>query len=92
MSGRHAKELRRLKRRLEESGQCRYRVLQTGEPIEGWIERFLDLEARGWKGREHTALASAQGSRRFFEQATHTRRHDTDCRCWRSNWTACRSR
>jgi CelD/BcsL family acetyltransferase involved in cellulose biosynthesis len=68
VSGKHLKELRRLKRRLSERGQCTTRVTAPGEPVEGWIGRFLALEASGWKGREQTAIASDERSRRFFAQ------------------------
>jgi CelD/BcsL family acetyltransferase involved in cellulose biosynthesis len=68
VSGKHLKELRRLKRRLSERGQCATRVMEPWEPVEGWIDRFLALEASGWKGREQTAIASDERSRRFFAQ------------------------
>jgi len=69
ISGRHLKELRRLKRRLSERGCYANRVMEPGEPVEGWIEKFLRLEASGWKGREQTAIASHDESRRFFARA-----------------------
>jgi len=72
VSGRHLKELRRLERRLWERGHCITRVMEPGEPIEGWIEKFVALEAHGWKGREGTAIASDDGSRRFFTQMATT--------------------
>lgn len=69
ISGRHLKELRRLKRRLSERGSYANRVMEPGEPIDGWIDKFLRLEASGWKGREQTAIASHDGSRQFFARA-----------------------
>jgi CelD/BcsL family acetyltransferase involved in cellulose biosynthesis len=72
VSGKHLKEFRRLKRRLWERGQCITRVMKPGEPVEGWIEKFVALEALGWKGREGTALASDDRSRRFFAQMATT--------------------
>jgi CelD/BcsL family acetyltransferase involved in cellulose biosynthesis len=66
VSGKHLKELRRLGRRLAESGQCVYRTFVPGENIDPWLEQFLRLEASGWKGREQTALASDGASRGFF--------------------------
>jgi hypothetical protein len=72
LSGRHLKELRRLKRRLWEQGHCVIRVMQPGEPVTGWIEKFVALEACGWKGREGTAIASDDRSHRFFTQVATT--------------------
>ena len=69
VSGKHLKELRRLERRLAEKGAYAYRALQPGEPIQPWIEGFLELEASGWKGRERTALGSDEASRNFFTSA-----------------------
>lgn len=66
VSGRHLKELRRLERRLAQESGCTYRVLRSDESIQPWIDAFLALEARGWKGREGTALASHENTRRYF--------------------------
>lgn len=68
LSGKHLKELRRLERRLADEGQCSYRVMEAGEPVQTWIDRFLELEGSGWKGRESTALASKDSSRAFFSE------------------------
>lgn len=65
-SGKHNKEYRRQERRLAELGRLAYRSLGNGEAVEDWTDRFLDLEAKGWKGQRGTALASEAGSRRFF--------------------------
>lgn len=66
LSGAARKEFRRLERRLSESGGLRYEVLQPGAPAGPWVERFLALEARGWKGRGGSALACSDRGRRFF--------------------------
>ncbi len=58
MRGVHVKGLRRQRRRLGEEvgGPVPSLVECTGEP---WaVERFLDLEASGWKGRTGTAMSS----------------------------------
>ena len=65
-SHKHLKELRRQERRLADLGPLDYRALPVGEAPEPWIERFLTLEARGWKGEEGTALASETKSRAYF--------------------------
>lgn len=66
-SGKHLKELRRLERRLAQSGALTYRVAAAGEALQPWLENFTTLEASGWKGREGTALASDAASRAYFQ-------------------------
>jgi CelD/BcsL family acetyltransferase involved in cellulose biosynthesis len=51
--GKKQKELRRQERRLGELGTV---VFDDAPAVEPWIEQFLDLEARGWKGGGRTAL------------------------------------
>jgi CelD/BcsL family acetyltransferase involved in cellulose biosynthesis len=67
LPGRRLKEFRRLERRLAELGPLAYRALGAADGAEHWIRDFLALEARGWKGRAGTALASAPADRAFFE-------------------------
>lgn len=54
------KDLSRLMRRLAEQGKVRHRVHADPSAAAGALERFLDLERSGWKGRRGTALASQQ--------------------------------
>ena len=68
LSGSKIKELNRLQRRLGERGDLTYERLTRAEDVSEWIEGFLDLEARGWKGRAGTALASSSEQGRFFEE------------------------
>jgi len=60
------KELRRQANRLAELGALRFRRWQAGEAIEPWIDAFLELEARGWKGRAGSALASHSDTQAWF--------------------------
>jgi CelD/BcsL family acetyltransferase involved in cellulose biosynthesis len=60
------KELRRQANRLAEQGAVQFRRWQAGEPIEPWVDAFLDLEARGWKGRAGSALASHSDTEAWF--------------------------
>jgi CelD/BcsL family acetyltransferase involved in cellulose biosynthesis len=69
ISGRHAKELRRKHRRLAEQGRLEYRELKVGEDLQPWLEQFLELEARGWKGTVGGALACNARGRTFFATA-----------------------
>lgn len=60
------KELRRQANRLAEQGPVRFRRWQAGEALDPWIAAFLDLEARGWKGRAGSALASHSDTQAWF--------------------------
>ncbi|MGL3819375.1 GNAT family N-acetyltransferase [Sphingopyxis sp. R3-92] len=60
------KELRRQANRLAEQGKVTFRRWQPGEAITSWIDAFLALEARGWKGRAGSALASQNDTEAWF--------------------------
>lgn len=60
------KELRRQANRLADEGSVDFRRWRAGEPAEPWIAAFLDLEARGWKGRAGSALASQGDTEAWF--------------------------
>ncbi|WP_148276641.1 GNAT family N-acetyltransferase [Sphingobium sp. SYK-6] len=62
------KELRRLQSRLAEMGTIVHRHLTSGDALEAWIDDFLQLEARGWKGAEGTALASCAEDALFLRE------------------------
>ena len=67
-SGRHAKEHRRLERRLAERGALTYEVRADSSDWHGWFEEFLNLEASGWKGKEGSAIRSKPQDREFFRR------------------------
>lgn len=56
-------------RRLSECGTLEYRVLETAEVATPWIDDFLELESRGWKGRAGSAILKCPSQRKFFEEA-----------------------
>ncbi|MCI0739552.1 MAG: GNAT family N-acetyltransferase [Gemmataceae bacterium] len=60
------KELRRQRRRLSELGGLETKLLGPGDDGNQWIESFLELEGRGWKGQEGTALGASPVERTFF--------------------------
>lgn len=66
MGGKRHKEARRLERRLADLGRIDYDQLDRAEDAHRWVDEFLALEARGWKGRGHTALACQRQHRDFF--------------------------
>ena len=64
MSGQLRRQLRRNERRLAALG-TKAIALRPGQAIGDEIERFLRLEASGWKGRQGGALASSAANLRF---------------------------
>lgn len=62
-SGRR-KHLRQAERKLNAMGQLRFRTIGEANPED--LQRFYDLEASGWKGRENSAIRSSPSSRAFF--------------------------
>jgi CelD/BcsL family acetyltransferase involved in cellulose biosynthesis len=74
ISGRHAKELRRLERRLAERGTVTFEQLPADGAVGPWMDEFIALEASGWKGRKGTAIGQSASDRAFFAEfaeATH---------------------
>ena len=61
------KEFARLWNRLSEQGRLELSVHDGGTDPEKWVQRFLTLEAGGWKGRRGTALKMRPGERAWFE-------------------------
>jgi hypothetical protein len=66
ISGRHAKGLRRLERRLAERGTLDFDELPADGVVGPWMDEFMALEASGWKGREGTAIGQSATDRAFF--------------------------
>ncbi|HZE60567.1 MAG TPA: GNAT family N-acetyltransferase [Burkholderiales bacterium] len=64
MSAQLRRQLRRHERKLAALG-ARNLAIGPGDAIGDDIERFLALEARGWKGREGGALAASAQNLRF---------------------------
>jgi CelD/BcsL family acetyltransferase involved in cellulose biosynthesis len=63
------KELRRLQSRLAEEGEIVRRHLADPSDLPDWIDAFLTLEAKGWKGEQGTALGSRSEDAVFLRQA-----------------------
>jgi CelD/BcsL family acetyltransferase involved in cellulose biosynthesis len=59
------KELRRQGHRLADEGAVAFTVATTPETVAVALERFLALEARGWKGKRRTGLGQDAGDARF---------------------------
>jgi hypothetical protein len=60
------KDLRRMRRRLEEQGDVRWAALFGTEVDEKSVERFLEIEHMGWKGEKGTSLRSRPSHEAFF--------------------------
>lgn len=67
----HLREYRRLRRRLSGLGRLEYNVARATDEIRLGVETFLALEARGWKGRERTAMAIDRFRAAFAREAVH---------------------
>jgi Acetyltransferase (GNAT) domain len=52
------KEYRRLRARLGETGRAESLSLPPGSDPSAWVDELFALEAKGWKGRRGTAIAS----------------------------------
>ncbi|MBB3973398.1 GNAT family N-acetyltransferase [Hansschlegelia beijingensis] len=56
LSAKKLKELRRQFRRLADEGPVDFREARAPADVAAALERFLDLEARGWKGQKGSAM------------------------------------
>jgi len=69
VGSRRRKELRRQRRRLQDSGPVTLSTAIAAADVGPALSDFLDLEARGWKGRHGTAAAGQAHVRHFIETA-----------------------
>ena len=69
MGAKRLKEMRRLRNRLADDGAVDFTVADTPATLAPALARFLDLEARGWKGERGTGLAQAKGDAAFISAA-----------------------
>jgi len=65
LSAKKLKELRRQRNRLDDEGAVAFTLAETPEDIAAALERFLVLEASGWKGLNGTGLGQNQGDAAF---------------------------
>lgn len=72
MSTHQRRELRRHWRRLAEQGDLTERSLapDQGRAVESWIDSFLHLESKGWKGHQGTSFQEARGAAEYFREVT----------------------
>lgn len=67
-AGKRRRELRRRMRRLHDFGEPRYGLKLVGKDPSPCLERFLILEAMGWKSDQGTALLSNPGHSAFARE------------------------
>ena len=70
LSPKSAKESRRQRRRLQERGSIDFVSARSEDDLREAVERFLALEARGWKGAAGTALLMQPGRTVFTRAMT----------------------
>ncbi|MBX3540575.1 MAG: GNAT family N-acetyltransferase [Chelatococcus sp.] len=78
-SARKRKELRRQLRRLEDLGTVSFTRACTPVEVRDAVERFLALEASGWKARAGTAILQQTGDVAFLRTMTRRMAHEGRC-------------
>lgn len=63
------KELRRQRNRLADHGEVSLKVFAKQDEVSVALEKFLALEASGWKGKRGTALVQNAGDAAFIREA-----------------------
>lgn len=76
------KEFKRLRNRLSEQGDMATDVLQQGHDIKPFVNSFLELEARGWKGGKGTAIAANPKLKLALEEACANLHRANKLRFW----------
>lgn len=69
LRGKKRKELRRQQNRLAELGKLEFQRSDGRDGLDNWIDEFLVLERRGWKGANGSALDCADSTRNLFRGA-----------------------
>jgi CelD/BcsL family acetyltransferase involved in cellulose biosynthesis len=64
----HRHEWRRQERRLSEKGLLAYDALGSPEDLQRWLDEFIELEMRGWKGAAGTAFGCNPQHRVWLEE------------------------
>lgn len=71
LNGKKRKELRRQAKRLGEEGELTFVRQHNTGGLGEWIDSFLSLEARGWKGESGNAMAREKDTHALFVGALH---------------------
>ncbi|WP_245479461.1 GNAT family N-acetyltransferase [Hansschlegelia zhihuaiae] len=68
LSAKKLKELRRQFRRLADDGPTSWRESRSPEDVAAALERFLELEAAGWKGESRSAMRFHEDQLQFVRE------------------------
>ena len=82
-SRKRRKEYRRIRTRLAEQGKLAMETWNGSEPIERWIDELLSLEAKGWKGRQKTAILNNARMEAALTRALHSLAREGSLRFWK---------
>lgn len=80
MSAHHVRGYNRMLRRLGEKGTIEFHEFRDPADVRGRTEEFLALEARGWKGREKTAMTIDRYRAAFAREALYKLAERDMCR------------
>lgn len=66
----HRSNVRRARRKLSELGEVEFELLEDpGDRLDELLTTGFAIEASGWKGKQGTAIQSADATRRFYEES-----------------------
>jgi CelD/BcsL family acetyltransferase involved in cellulose biosynthesis len=72
VSKKHSDHFLRQQRRLSELGRLECLQVEDLAQVDAWVDQFLALEAKGWKGEgEGNAFAKNQSDAAYFRNITH---------------------
>jgi hypothetical protein len=80
MTAHHLRGYRRMLRRLGEHGEVTFHEFRDPSEVRRRTEEFLALEARGWKGRERTAMSIDRYRAAFAREALYMLAERDMCR------------
>ena len=80
LSPKKLKDLRRQRRRLADGGKLVFTSARSPEEVRAAAEKFLVMEAAGWKGRRGTALLADPALTTFTRTMTRLLARDGKCR------------
>jgi len=80
LSGKHKQRLRKATRELENLGTLDFRTVKSGDAVKTALQGFLELEAKGWKGKNGTALKSNAKTESFCREVVTNMSDSGNCR------------
>lgn len=64
-------DIERLRRKMEREHEVEISILQPPVDLDAQLDAGWEVEARGWKGAEGTAIASSQATDAFYRRVAH---------------------